>query len=380
MGGRPSGKLIELDALRGIAALMVFCGHFCEGLVPAVTRALHGTPLFAMLNGPAAVIVFFVLSGFVLTLQPLQARRFSLLAWLMLKRWPRLAGPVVMAGLAYWLAATLGAFPTPDHIAVAQPLPHPPPYLFWGATQHDERLDEVLREALVGTFLRGSALHNAVLWTMHWEFLGSFLTLGLAAVVLMPLPVAVRVGLFAGLWWAAAAHSPWLIAFPIGVVGAVLHRSFAARIRISNGFALAMALAGVVLLSWDIRTDVDTSRVQAWVLTESLAAVLWMAVALYNPAAKRLLFSRAGALAGRMSFAFYLIHLLVLMSLASWLYILLLPTGPGIWSGALLFLASLTAAVVAATPLMLFDQWWIRSLGRMTRAVSGVTPAPARTV
>ena len=153
-----------------------------------------------------------------------------------------------MAGLAYWLAASLGAFPTPDQIAAAPP--HPPPYLFWGATLHDERLDEVCVRRWSVPFLRGSALHNAVLWTMHWEFLGSFLTLGLAAVVLLPLPAAVRVGVFAGLWWTAAAHSPWLIAFPIGVVGAVLHRSFAARIRIPNGFALVMALAGAVLLSW----------------------------------------------------------------------------------------------------------------------------------
>ena len=106
-------KLTELDAVRGIAAAIVFSGHFCEGLLPAVTSALNGTPLFIALNGPAAVIVFFVLSGFVLTLRPLSAQRAGLIIPLALKRWPRLAGPVAVAALGYSLAAMIGAFPAP---------------------------------------------------------------------------------------------------------------------------------------------------------------------------------------------------------------------------------------------------------------------------
>jgi peptidoglycan/LPS O-acetylase OafA/YrhL len=94
-----------------------------------------------------------------------------------------------------------------------------------------------------------------------------------------------------------------------------------------------------------------------------------MAVALYNPAARRWLSGPLGALSGRMSFAFYLIHLLVLCSLSAWLYILLVPAGLTIWAGVGLYLVSLTATLLLATPLMLFDQWWIGLLARATRTV-----------
>jgi peptidoglycan/LPS O-acetylase OafA/YrhL len=372
-------KLTELDALRGLAAIIVFSGHFCEGLVPAVTASINGTLLFVALNGPAAVIVFFVLSGFVLTLRPLHARRWIPLVVLALKRWPRLAGPVAMAGLLYSVAAMIGAFPRPEILATV-PLPHAPAYLFWGQAQHNEQLGKVLHEAMLGTFLSESAQHNGVLWTMHWEFLGSFLAVGLAAIVMLKLPIALRAAIFATLWAAAATFSPWLVAFPLGVIGAVLHGTFGTRIRITNWLATGMLLCGAMLLSWDIRVQAGiwawtgvlttSSRFLLWVAAESVAAGLCMAVALYNPAARRWLSSPLGSLSGRVSFSFYLVHLLVLCSFSSWLYIWVVPMGPGVWAGMGLFCASIAASFVLAILLMIFDQWWIRVLGRTIRPIT----------
>jgi len=365
-----------LEALRGIAALVVFSGHFCEGLVPRVTASLEGTVLFAPLNGPAAVVLFFVLSGFVLTLRPLQARGWGPLVVQGLKRWPRLAAPVTMAGLAYALAAMIGAFPDASEFVAKLP-PHPPAYLFWGQAQHNAQWGDVLGEASFGTFMHESARHNGVLWTMHWEFLGSFLALCSAAIMLLKLPMALRAAMFTALWVAAAAYSPWLIAFPCGVIGAVLHHSYGKRIRIPNWLAIGMLVCAAVLLSWDSRTQIGmwtwtgslgfAARLRLWIVTQTLAACLCMTVALGNPTIRGWLASAPGRIAGQLSFAFYLVHLLILCSFSSWLYILFLPAGPGLWSGAGLFLVSLIAAALLATPLMLFDQWWLSVIGSTAR-------------
>lgn len=56
----------QLDALRGIAALTVVFSHFSL-LAPLI--GLRHTPLRVLCGGHEAVILFFVLSGFVLTLQ-----------------------------------------------------------------------------------------------------------------------------------------------------------------------------------------------------------------------------------------------------------------------------------------------------------------------
>ena len=67
-------RLRELDSIRGIAAALVLLGH-AAGLVPPVApwNWMLRPPLRYLLLGRAPVIVFFVLSGFVLTISLTQA-------------------------------------------------------------------------------------------------------------------------------------------------------------------------------------------------------------------------------------------------------------------------------------------------------------------
>ena len=372
-------KLVELDALRGAAALIVVFGHFFEGLAYHAKAVILGTPLFFVLNGPAAVIVFFVLSGFVLTLRPLELRRAGPFASLLLKRWPRLAGPVAVAGLGFIAVAWLGGFPDPARVRTTLTTDLEA-YIFWGARQGNGDAAAVLREALWGTFRHESAAHNSVLWTMHWEIAGSILAAAVAALLLLPVAWFWRAALVTGLWVWAGWESVWVIPFPLGVVGALLHLRHGSRLRLPVPVALALFAAGAVLLSWDIRVNAgmwrwtlaidETNRIRAWMVVETIAAALWMSIALYSPTARRFLTGRFGVVAGRMSFAVYLVHLLVLLSLSSWLYVIFAPNGFTFWSGSAVLAVSLAAAIVAAAiPLMLFDHWWIGTLGRASRAM-----------
>ena len=70
-------KIVQLEALRGLAAFVVVAWHFLWAFDPArigivdgfdPSAALLGSVSFASIDGPAAVVLFFVLSGFVLPL------------------------------------------------------------------------------------------------------------------------------------------------------------------------------------------------------------------------------------------------------------------------------------------------------------------------
>jgi peptidoglycan/LPS O-acetylase OafA/YrhL len=69
--------------VRGIAAGVVLVHHFLLEFLPHLHGrnfpddpiALVRTPLFALINGSAAVAVFFVLSGFVLTVRAFEDGR-----------------------------------------------------------------------------------------------------------------------------------------------------------------------------------------------------------------------------------------------------------------------------------------------------------------
>ncbi|MCD6389977.1 MAG: acyltransferase [Desulfobulbaceae bacterium] len=74
-----SQRLTFLDSIRGLAALSVVWSHFALGygaLVPFQTVLEH-TPLHLFWDGSAAVSMFFVLSGFVLSLKYLQPPDFK---------------------------------------------------------------------------------------------------------------------------------------------------------------------------------------------------------------------------------------------------------------------------------------------------------------
>jgi peptidoglycan/LPS O-acetylase OafA/YrhL len=63
----------ELDAIRGIAACIVVFWHFYQLLTPATLPVLlrlgmEGTPLYIIISGSESVMLFFLLSGFVLSL------------------------------------------------------------------------------------------------------------------------------------------------------------------------------------------------------------------------------------------------------------------------------------------------------------------------
>ena len=71
---RNDARLHQLDGLRGIAALTVVLYHYLSAFLPALTpdetanpHWLSDTPLAVIFNGPFAVVVFFVLSGFVIS-------------------------------------------------------------------------------------------------------------------------------------------------------------------------------------------------------------------------------------------------------------------------------------------------------------------------
>lgn len=83
-------RLTALDSLRGIASLAVLIHHYVESLPIKSNfyRTIKNTPLHGFWDGGAAVMLFFVLSGFVLSV-PYRDKPFKLLSFYT-KRWFRI--------------------------------------------------------------------------------------------------------------------------------------------------------------------------------------------------------------------------------------------------------------------------------------------------
>lgn len=124
-------KLFYLDGLRGLAAFAVVISHYIQVFYPA---ALSGraeqahfawdtwygiSPINLFYNGQFAVCLFFVLSGYVLSVkmyeEALDSETFlKLLRSSALRRYIRLAVPAAMSVLLVYLAISTNAFHLQD--------------------------------------------------------------------------------------------------------------------------------------------------------------------------------------------------------------------------------------------------------------------------
>jgi peptidoglycan/LPS O-acetylase OafA/YrhL len=108
------GRLTELDSLRGVAALSVVLGHcklLCnESALSGMTKFLDLGPLRLITAGREAVILFFVLSGFVLSIPALRTQPQPYRVFLV-RRISRIYLPYLAAlALAVWGASALHNF------------------------------------------------------------------------------------------------------------------------------------------------------------------------------------------------------------------------------------------------------------------------------
>jgi peptidoglycan/LPS O-acetylase OafA/YrhL len=154
-------RLSSLDALRGIASFSVVLGHYYL-TIPAETRPLLDSsiwlrPLHVIMNGAAAVIIFFVLSGYVLSLPFFRGTQPSYLRY-MFKRVCRIYIPfAVMIFLTALLSRILDFH---------EPLAGLGGWL-------NEQMPRVTSTALAGHFLmigtRSDISLNSPIWTLVYE-------------------------------------------------------------------------------------------------------------------------------------------------------------------------------------------------------------------
>ena len=157
------GRLTELDALRGIAALAIVVFHAAENLPDRdllILKFLRGTPFRPLLDGRQPVIFFFVLSGLALTHALLSSPPRNHLIYVA-RRAIRLCLPasiiVLISALMCHAFHEAGQWPEPDTwLAVA------------GWNQASGPPDILPQALLLG--VDGGFPFDCVLWTLAHEF------------------------------------------------------------------------------------------------------------------------------------------------------------------------------------------------------------------
>ncbi|MDX8478855.1 acyltransferase [Mesorhizobium sp. VK24D] len=366
----------SLEFLRGAAAFVVLNWHILLGFAPQAvglgdraSQSIKTSPAFVAFNGRSAVYLFFVLSSYVLVKRYFETRKAEDLLFGAVKRLPRLAGPVLVSVVASCILFKLDFYFFRDASALTQS-----GWLakFGGASrilspESANFADAFLQGAWL-TFIDGDSYYDTSLWTMVYEFWGSLLVFALAPIIFF---LQARSPLLSWLAVATGICLAWQGNFVFGAfaAGLLLYPLLATGFRPNSWVRSVITAVALGLLGYAGEAvgvyrpfavlevaGLDAQLRQACVAIPASIILVYATLATDNPPSW--LSGKAVRFLGDLSFPLYLVHVPVICSLGSWT---LLATGSATIGAA----AAIIGSILAALPLMAFNNWWVLAVGAL---------------
>lgn len=335
-------KLSYLEALRGCAALIVVMTHFAAAFTPfavfgppyephyAFEHLLTSTPLSLTVAGHFAVCLFFVLSGYVLSLPYVggeSERKNDSLVAAIIKRPIRLGGLVMTTMFLSVVLSESGMYhnQTASSISGSQP---------WFSNFFSEALYHSPKELVCAALLPFSEgyIYNPPLWTIEKELYGSFLTYGFLILFRQS-----KLRFLAYLAAITLFRDSLYHGFLVGILVADFQKSNPAiwlSLMRTHLWAIVLVL-GIFFAS--VPNYSESSKSTSWVYSwlpeiqfvgggyAMLGATFFFLGVLLSQKIQRVLAGTALTFLGKVSFAVYAVHFLVLASVTSWLFVCLRP-------------------------------------------------------
>lgn len=353
-------RFMELEGLRGLAAIVVVLHHMVymfyaplnTGKLSAdhspfpFEQYIYGTPFALAYAGTLAVAIFFVLSGFVLSIGYFQTNDRSIIKKLASTRYLRLMLPALASVMIAYLIIKLGLNGLVANTAATVGGGSG----YANALQFDASFFDALKNGAIEIFISDRHPYNTVLWTMFIEFWGSFMVF---AFLLLFARFKYRWLAYIGL--SALTFNTWFFAFVLGMIVADLYANgWFDRIR-HRKYIVPGLVTGAIIFGSFPNQRIKGTFYENFNIVQSLIPDLHRKMFFVTLAStmiivailmSKTLASRLGrvSLLGRYTYSLYLTHKFVLFTFTSAVFLLLLPIG---YNKAVLFTLLLSIPVIA---------------------------------
>jgi len=315
-----STRYRQLDSLRGVAALFVFFSHFflIFKIDGSLTLSLEARPLGVLINGHSAVMFFFVLSGFVLSLPFISNEKPLNLAEFYIKRVFRIYPAYILAIL---LAIVLKTFVFDKHGTE-----HFTEWVrnFWLWDWNKQNYHEIIKTFLLIGPNFNADLIDPVIWSLVTEMKMS---------LLLPFFIVIvsRSNVFFNLLFFLITigliynhQAGYLSVFYLGILLAKYKDYLTAKFR-SVSIALVIAAMIFSLFLYNINFEFfkpygDFTHVFGYFWRDMASAIgscILIIIAISRKRIANILETRFFIFAGDISYSFYLIHLPILITICS---------------------------------------------------------------
>jgi len=358
-------RFMELEGVRGLAAIAVVLHHFFLAFYPFLLTGhgnlqhmryednIRGTPFALLYAGTFAVAIFFVLSGFVLSIGYFQKKDESIVKRLASRRYLRLMLPALASTLLCFLLIKFGASSNIEKTAGLTGSD-------WlgGTWNGGASLFDAIYSGSIGIFLQSGSFYNNVLWTMMIEFFGSFLVFTFLIVAAKSRYRPIVYALLA-----IFTFNTWFLPFVIGVLIADLYANkWLQRLKRKSILGLTFLLGAVILGSYPhgaskgglyelLTLHIGKYELNNEMLFLTIGAAMLILAVLLNERLKTFMSSGSISNLGKYTFSLYLVHLSVIYTVSTTVFIslyevlgynlaalvALLVSIPVVWSLTILF-------------------------------------------
>ena len=308
------GRLAYLDAIRGIAALAVVWGHLYLAFGVEYFRPIMRTPLHLFFDAYAAVTVFFVLSGYVLSVRYLSQNRmgeFSLWGFY-IKRYCRIALPFLTVFLLSYLA----------YVGFYQVFTDNDPVLSKWAQRHWSAEKLALPPI---EYIKSAAM---VLPNTQFPFIPQAWTLRIEMGMSLALPFMVLIACRSS-WWLVIFTAIFVellglyvfaTHFTLGILLAQHQENLVRWVRRHRINSLLTLVFGVMLLTYRWPPEFMAIKLSPKNLrfVTGLGAFLVLLWVMASPRVQELLDWSFFQFLGRVSYSLYLVHFIVLLTAAQY--------------------------------------------------------------
>lgn len=330
-------RFLELEGVRGIAAIMVVVYHVLLIFYPRavygdgagvgehsmIESLLYENPVNSLFSGVFAVALFFVLSGFVLSIGFFSTQDERIIKKLASRRYLRLMIPALVSVLFAYILIKFGLSSYRDD-ALA---------IVGGGSlgvqwNFDPNIFDAIIQGIWSIFITGQDSYNRVLWTMHYEFFGSMLVFLILFVFGKQ-----RYRFIVYIAVLVAAIGTWYAGFIIGVILADLYTNkkkiFKKKYTSLAGlcaFIMGIILGGYPVYSsnnsyYNILTIPNLTELQNLSIYLSMGAGLVIASIIMTESLRKIFSFKPISNLGKYTFSLYLTHMLVLLTITPLLFV-----------------------------------------------------------
>ncbi|MDP4177153.1 MAG: acyltransferase [Bacillota bacterium] len=348
-------KRIEwLDGIKGIACILIFFHHFFLAFYPAIyygeagVSHLHGydvklaqSPLSVVLNGNFMVALFCIISSMVISMQVMSLEdNKDKLSEIILKRYLRLMLPVLPIGIVVYFMLKYRVFTNLNAVIYTHSI--------WLSSYYTAAISfkQALKDIFIQIWFYGDSSLSTAFWMLSQLFYGSFLTIILSVIS-----------------WKANKHI-WLIyiavfffffdkqnfmmAFVLGVLLAWIYKNRTHGFQIYIGFICL--IAGIFLGGYPSGVTPTNIywflRFESYVVWHILGAFLTVYGIWNLNLLHRFMSLRLFHVLGKICYSVYLIHIPVLFSLSTYIFLFFYRQGLAYWESVIISLILSTIAII----------------------------------